>query len=127
MDNLKSKTKKELQEYVELQYKNLSSANKRINELESENSLLRQQVAFGSKPQLAEKTTEEKLCEIEIDKLYGVAQTRPLNSAETKQLEIYIKSLHICKNKKSKTKPKDVASEEIDTNTLVKYASLPES
>ncbi len=125
MDNFKSKTKQELQEYIELQYKNLESANKRIDELEAENNLLRQQQEFvaqrGYEP---EKSQEQLICELEIAKLYEEAKNRTLTSAETKQLEIYIKSLHLCKSKNKKPEPKDVTSEEISDSDLIKYALI---
>jgi hypothetical protein len=126
MDNLKDKSKQELEEYIELQYNNLASANKRISELEAETDLLRKQNGF-TRITSTIKTPEELLCELEISKLYAEAQNRTLTPAETKQLEIYIKSLYLCKDKSKKPTPKDIPNEEVNTIELIKYALLSDN
>lgn len=132
MDKLKNKSIEELQDHIDIQFKTLSSANNRIKELESEVVSLRRQndvlSEFNSRKMPKIKTNDQLLCEAEITKLYDISKERPLELKETKQLDIYVKSLYLIKGKnmEESSKPKDVENEVIDENDLIKYAQLPE-
>jgi uncharacterized coiled-coil DUF342 family protein len=98
MDNPKSLAKKfnKSMEIVELKAQ-LEEAQATIQELRN---------ALASRPMnvaIEAKSSEELICETEIEKLRYLSQQRALTPPETKQFEIYVKSLALIRGNLPKT------------------------
>lgn len=99
MDDIKAISKKFSKDALKNENAQLSEAleiaKKRIVELEV-------QLALAPSPNKV-KSSEEMICELEIEKIKLIAQQRPLNVAETKQFDIYVKALYLIRGKNPET------------------------
>lgn len=99
MDDIKSISKKFSKDALALEnqklHQALSDASRKIAELEL-------QLAMAPTSTKV-KTSEEIVCELEIEKIKMLSQQRPLTIPETKQFEIYVKSLYLIRGKNPDT------------------------
>jgi GTP cyclohydrolase II len=99
MDDIKAIAKKFSKDALVLENQNLlaalEDARKKITELEIQLALAPSATKV--------KTSEEIICELEIEKIKLLSQQRPLTVPETKQFEIYVKSLYLIRGKSPET------------------------
>jgi hypothetical protein len=127
----KFKSQKELQEYAKAQFVTLLQANKKIKELEKENTALKtaiqQQQMLAPATDRIVKSAEEITCELEIEKLQQAAMMRELDLNETRKLEILVKTLYTARAKTLESlEAQSRKVDQIDQAELIKIASTAE-
>lgn len=130
----KFKTQKELQEYARAQFLTLLNANRHIQSLEMENQQLRSEITIlktslplPNEAKIISKSTEQDICEIEINRIKDLALQGPLTMEDTKRLDLLVKNLYIAKGKPISdipTKGKKIGVDNKDVAELVKLATL---
>jgi DNA replicative helicase MCM subunit Mcm2 (Cdc46/Mcm family) len=114
----------QLREYCNKQYQLLSQSKEIILSLQREVKHLKSLLEssnhlVNSTPELIIKSTEQAICEVQIEKLREVAMERPLTLEETKRLDLLVKNLLLCKGSYKDIKtdystlPKGLTSEKL--------------
>lgn len=75
---------------------------------------------------LAISSEEEELCKIEINRLYTLAKTRPLEWDEVKIFDTYVKALLAIKGKPEAAKKKSINPVTFSQEELLKIACAPD-
>lgn len=120
MDNPKSLSKKftKSMELLELRAE-LEEAHATIKELRNTLATRQHPVSIET------KSSEELICEAEIEKLRYLSQQRSLTPPETKQFEIYVKSLALIRGKAPKTFDGSMQeAEKMEEAQLIELAKL---
>jgi hypothetical protein len=123
----------ELQIYCDAQYITLQKAQERIKALETENKHLQTLIAATQplvgplKSELIVKSTEQTICEMEIEKLKTVSMNRSLTLEETKRLDLLVKNLLLAKGLQKDILPdyRTIPSG-FTESSLVAIAAVPE-
>ena len=137
MDNIatlagKFKTSIELQTYCDAQYTALTKAYERIGQLEGEIKHLQGLLTstaplVENKSELIIKSTEQVICEMEIERLKQTAMNRILTLEETKRFDLLVKNLYLSRGD---TKDLEVDFTQLPPGiteaTLLKIASIPD-
>lgn len=115
----------ELREYCVSQFNALKSATHHITRLEEEVKHL-QKLLGESIPVIQKivKSTEELICEAEIEKLYKQTEIRSLELEEVKILDLLVKNLNVAREKNIKAleaEKRNLDSDEM--GTLIALAS----
>lgn len=119
----KFKDLSDLQAYANKQFIALKQARDLIQKLQAEVTHLKELLSSnsyqGSQPELIIKSTEQSICEVQIEKLRESAMERPLTLEETKRLDLLVKNLLLCKGAHQNIKtdysilPKGLTSEKL--------------
>jgi uncharacterized protein YdcH (DUF465 family) len=135
LDNIQSLEKKfesmsELQAYADSQYRVIIEQSKLISQLHSEvahlKSLLSSSELVDEKATKIIASTEQSICEIEIERLKETALQRGLTLEETKRLDLLVKNLLLSKEQ-SKSIPTTFRHlSNISNATLIEIASQPD-
>lgn len=100
----------ELQQYADVQYKLLQKAHDKIALLEAEIVHLKS-IVTSSQPLLSApseliiKSTEQAICEMQIERLKEASMNRNLTLEETKRLDLLVKNLILAKEANKEIKP----------------------
>ncbi len=76
---------------------------------------------FSTSP-IAVASNEEELCKVEINRLYNVVKTRPLEFNEVKAFEIYVKSLMLIRGKTAVDDKKSKKTQSLSEDQLLQLA-----
>lgn len=71
---------------------------------------------------LAVGSNEEDVCRIEIGRYYNLVKTRPLEFAEVKSFEIYVKSLMLIRGKTAVEDKKSKKTQQLSEDQLLQLA-----
>lgn len=104
----------DLQAYCDVQYRSINQLTLEKDALVKEIGHLKDLLASttillhdSQEDKLSEVSSEEAICQIQIEKLREKAFTRELTLEETKRLEILVKSLHLIRTKGTSAVPVD--------------------
>ena len=82
-----------------------------------------EEIAKFSNNTMAVGSNEEELCKLEINRLYQAAKVSPLEFAQVKAFEIYVKSLMLIRGKTvEETKGKKSSKQTLDNDQLLQLA-----
>lgn len=130
----KFKSHLELQSYCDSQFLVIQKSSMRIRQLEEEIVHLKELVASTQPllsrevvPQLIIKSSEQVICEMEIEKLREASMKRSLTLEETKRFDLLVKNLLLAKESQKEIKPdyKHIPDGYSEA-TLVALATIPE-
>lgn len=98
----------ELKEHCVTMFQALKTATEKLLKQEEEitqlQKLLGESVPILQAPVVRiEKSHEELICELELEKLYNESRARTLTLEETKRLDLLVKNLHVAREKNIKT------------------------
>lgn len=112
-EELKRYGEKLTQANIKLQ-EELLQAKDKLRHLEELTKLNSSPLAIGS--------NEEDVCRIEIGRYYNLVKTRPLEFAEVKSFEIYVKSLMLIRGKTAVEEKKTKKSQQLSEDQLLQLA-----
>ena len=120
----------DLQQYCDAQYLTLQKQNEQIKKLQDEISHLKRILAStplvdGDIVRIV-ASTEQEICEIEIQRLKETSMQRGLTLEETKRLDLLVKNLFLSKEQAKDVVPSFRNFSNISNDTLIQIASTPE-
>jgi hypothetical protein len=137
-------TLEELQAYCNSQYAAIHRLSRRVNELEIENSHLKTLLEAAAShapivlapssahtpapaPVQMERSAEQLICEMELEKLKTSALERELSLEEVKRMDLLVKNLYLSKGKNTAIlgKSRRVSEANISEAELLAITSLP--
>jgi hypothetical protein len=129
--NIKFKNIEELQLYCDSQYRSLQRANEVIKKLEAEivhlkNIIVTTVPIIEPKQEQFIVSTEQSICEMEIERLRKTSMDRGLTLEETKRLDLLVKNLHIAKKGTKDIAPDYKKLPETSEAELLQIAATPE-
>lgn len=137
MDNIHSLTEKfssivDLQSYADKQFIALKQSQAKIRVLEDEISHLKSlltsaPIAIQTEPELIVKSSEQVICEMEIEKLRQTSMERSLTLEETKRFDLLVKNLMIAKGKTRDIEPDYKRLSNLSEDALIALAILPKA
>jgi len=137
MDDIFSLSRKfenfeELKKYSDKQYSALVKAHDTITRLQEEIKHLQGLIA-ATQPLIGEnettvvvKSSEQTICEMEIEKLKATSMNRSLTLEETKRLDLLVKNLLLCKGQYKDIEPPYKKQQPLSAEKLLEIASAPE-
>lgn len=112
----------ELKKYSEKLTETNLSLQKELNATKDKLRHLEEIAKFSNNP-VAVGSNEEELCRLEINRLYQAAKVAPLEFAQVKAFEIYVKSLMLIKGKTpEESKGKKPSKATLDHDQLLQLA-----
>jgi hypothetical protein len=136
MDNIDNIAKQfenilDLQKYSDQQFALIQKQNLIIGRLQAEIAHLKS--VLSASPLVDDKSvklitsTEQTICEIEIERLKETAMSRGLTLEETKRLDLLVKNLFLAKEQKKDVAPSFRNLNNVSNATLIEIASQPEA